>query len=280
MAKERVLDRWWFPRGKRIVFSSWKEIEEPVRGGFAFTRHRVSFEPIVAGGGEFDLVVPLSIENLHAAAADEVLRRRNPLPIPTAEAIELCDDKAALNARLRELGYGRHVPDDVEPGVFPYFLKLRRDACARNIFRIDGPADEAAHRNELESRDWLRQTCVLGEVEYTAHVLQISGRLSRSLTVSFRMHHDRAIKGRDHVVIHQRCPSRHDPLFEEMLNAIGFEGLCCFNYKERDGVPVILEINPRFGFSLGPFFAAFVRSLDWERAERGGRTEHHRPIRN
>ncbi|MBA4136328.1 MAG: hypothetical protein C0518_03315 [Opitutus sp.] len=268
MMRERALDRWLFPRGKRIAFWPWKELEEPVRRSFAFTRHRISFTPLLSGGGDFDLVVPLSIETLHAAAADDSLRRRNPLPIPTRQAIELCDDKAALNARLRDLGYRRHVPADAGQSVYPRILKLRRDSAARNIFRLDGPADEVAHRLELDSPDWLQQACVPGEVEYTAHVLQIDGRLRRAITLSFCMAHDRAIKGRDHVVIHRRCANRHLALFEEMLNAIGFEGLCCFNYKEREGVPVIFEINPRFGFTLGPFFAAFVRSLAWERAER------------
>ena len=42
---------------------------------------------------------------------------------------------------------------------------------------------------------------------------------------------------------------------------VGFEGLCCVNYKYRDGIPKILEINPRMGGSLARFFFSFLRRL-------------------
>lgn len=271
MLGERTLDLCQVRKRKRILFWPWKELEEPVRRGFRLTRHEVTFGAIPPGGGDYDLVVPLSAETLMTAATDETLCQRNPLPIPDPAVVDLCEDKAAFNTRLRELGFARHIPADARPGVYPYVLKLRRDSCARNAFRIDGPADEELHRDRVDSPDYVRQECVLGEVEYTAHLLMIGGRLRRHLTLSFRMEADRSIKGRDQVRLHRRCHSRHLDLFAAMLNAIGFEGLCCVNYKERDGVPVVFEINPRFGFSLGPFFAAFVRSLDWNR-ERNARS--------
>ncbi len=53
----------------------------------------------------------------------------------------------------------------------------------------------------------------------------------------------------------------HLPLFRDMLNAVGYEGLCCVNYKLQDGRVRFLEINPRFGASLAPWFFAMVRAL-------------------
>jgi len=265
LLRERMLDRRAFPVGRKILFTPWPEIEAAVRGGFRGTRHRVSFGPVPPGGGDHDAVVPVSIEALLAAAADPVLRRRNPLPLPSADAIRLCDDKAALNARLRARGFARHLPGEEVQGRFPYMLKRRQDACARHAFRIDGPADELAHREELASPDYLRQAWIGGDTEFTAHLLHSRGRIRRALTISFRMRDAHAIRGRDPVLLHRRCASRHLPLFAALLDAADFEGLCCVNYKVQDGVPVILEINPRLGFSLAPFLASFVRSFDWPR---------------
>ncbi len=263
MLGERIQDRWRLPAGKRILFSPWPEIEAPVRRGFQAMRHQISFGPVPPGGGDFDLVVPVSVEALQAT--DDRLRRRNPLPIPLPAAVDLCDDKAALNARLRKEGFGLHVPGEARVSAYPYMLKRRRDAGAVNAYHIADADGEAAHRDKIDSLDYLRQEWIEGAVEYSEHLLLIRGRLRRALTVSYRMQAERSIRGRDPVLLHRRCHSRHLRLFESMLNAIGFEGLCCVNYKIRGGIPIILEINPRFGFSLAPFFGAFVRSLDWQR---------------
>jgi len=263
MAGQVALDRVRLPRGRRVLFTPWPEVEAALRGSFQGTGHVMAMAPLPPGGGGFDVVVPLSVEALEAASRDEALRRRNPLPLPSLAAIRRCDDKAALNAHLRARGFAKHVPADAEPGRWPYMLKRRWDACARNAFLVAGPADEAALAAQVASPDFLRQEWIEGETEYTAHLLHYGGRTRRALTLSFVMPNGRSIRGRDPVALHRRCRARHVALFEAMLNAAEFEGLCCVNYKERDGVPLVLEINPRFGFSLAPFFAAFVRSFRW-----------------
>ena len=35
-----------------------------------------------------------------------------------------------------------------------------------------------------------------------------------------------------------------------ILDALAYEGTCCFNYKLEGGRPMLLELNPRFGGSL------------------------------
>lgn len=51
-------------------------------------------------------------------------------------------------------------------------------------------------------------------------------------------------------------------LWDRLLDTLGFEGLCCINYKLNNGRPLLLEINPRFGGSLGEYFFAFLRHLE------------------
>lgn len=53
----------------------------------------------------------------------------------------------------------------------------------------------------------------------------------------------------------------HLSVLERMLAAIGYEGLCCVDFKVRDGRLQLLEINPRLGGSLAPSFGAFISRL-------------------
>jgi len=51
---------------------------------------------------------------------------------------------------------------------------------------------------------------------------------------------------------------KHLELFSNILKNIGYQGLCCIDYKMKDNSPMIFEINPRFGGSLSPFFFSFL----------------------
>jgi predicted ATP-grasp superfamily ATP-dependent carboligase len=70
------------------------------------------------------------------------------------------------------------------------------------------------------------------------------------------------IKGKDRMIYRKVCPCPHLALFSAVLTSIGFQGLCCVNYKLVDHRPFILEINPRFGGSLTGYFFSFLRHLD------------------
>ena len=116
MLGQNALDRCILPGGRKILFSPWPEVKSSIQRSFHHTRHTVSFGPIPPGGGDYDLVVPVSTEALLAAAADDLLRRRNPLPLPGTAAVNLCDDKTALNTLLCSRGFARHIPDATGTG--------------------------------------------------------------------------------------------------------------------------------------------------------------------
>ncbi len=82
-----------------------------------------------------------------------------------------------------------------------------------------------------------------------------------SLNIEYVFETRSAIKGKDRLRYKAVCSCPYLDVFSSILAAIGFNGLCCFNYKVANGLPMILEINPRFGGSLSPFFFSFVRHL-------------------
>lgn len=62
-------------------------------------------------------------------------------------------------------------------------------------------------------------------------------------------------------------------LFNRILRALDYEGTCCFNYKFADGIPMILEINPRFGASIvldiDTYVDAYLSAVQAERDDKG-----------
>jgi hypothetical protein len=173
----------------------------------------------------------------------------------------LCDDKVTLNSFLIERGYGRLIPA-MGPGLEPPFmLKKRIDAYARNCHRIASGAEFQRFESELASGEYFTQQLIPGYDEFATHIVFEAGRIVAHLCVRYVYSTDAPIKGRDRARYTQLTKCRHLDLWAELLALVQYEGLCCINYKVLAGRPMLLEINPRFGGSLAPYFFSFLRHL-------------------
>jgi hypothetical protein len=113
----------------------------------------------------------------------------------------------------------------------------------------------------LRSAQYFCQEIIPGPFEFATHILFLGNKIVKSLNIMYAFDSKFPIKGQDvnvYRVVH-RCP--YLKLFGRILQTIGFEGLCCVNYKVADGRPYLLEINPCLGENLAPFFLSFVRHL-------------------
>jgi len=229
--------------------------------GFRFSPYHPTFAEFTPDLlAQCDLAVPLS-----NAAAEQLYDLReycpfNPIPITHPDVFQLCDDKLRLIQRLAELGFDVSAPILEEP-VVPCIIKKRRDQLGANshLVRTLDQADEA--REKLVSGDYYCQEVVESQDEYATHLLIREGRAVCDLTIAYRHRDSVFVQGRDRPLYKGVVPTRHLELFTAVLNAIGFEGLCCIDYKEVRGEPRLLEINPRFGGSLVLFFFGFLNRL-------------------
>ena len=264
--------RAWAHRHRRasVFIDWWPNTHSCIEHSVLHTGYRVSFGDITAADAGYDVVFPVSLEAAKVAAEDPVLMRHNPLPLPSVAAIELCDDKGALNHHLRSHGFSAFVPPDATLGRFPYILKRRVDSFSRHAHRIAGPESEKHHAELIASPDYICQEWVDGRTEYAAHLLRWGGKVRHAVTIGYTMAADRTIRGRESLDRRFVAPNRFNALFDAMLESLNFEGLCCINYKIHNGQPALLEINPRAGFSVAPFLFSFIRHLDWSRAQPAG----------
>lgn len=250
-------------RKLRILFSSEKNLEQTIRRSFRFTKHEIAFADLSAETiKDRDLVAPMTVAALKYLTEQQDPGFPNLMPIPSMEAILLCDDKYLLNQKLAANGFAAFVPRMGDKQTFPYILKKRIDAWGVNTHIVSDAEQEKAFSDKITDPDYFKQQLITGPFEYATHIIFKDGRIVCSLNVEYKFSKERPIKGKDLPVYSRLCSCPYLDLFSQVLSCIGFNGLCCVNYKVHENRPYIFEINPRFGLSLGPYFFAFIRQLD------------------
>lgn len=196
----------------------------------------------------FDLVVPLRIDQIEPARAANADGRRRAV-LPSAELVETCDDKLLFNQRLVELGFGDALPELLPdpPGRYPYVRKARRGDFGQGIRVVRGPGEDDA-----SAPDSFVQRAVEGTDEWVLHLLRVDGRVRYRLCYRYDMGEALAVRG-EAAAPRLIEPADPEPAYGTcvaILDVLGFEGTCCFNYKLEEGALRITELNPRFGGSL------------------------------
>lgn len=247
----------------RILFSRHPGLEDPIRKGFEFTQHEIDFGELSQSNlKNYDLVVPLTINDLKYLNKIRNQIIDNPIPIPSLESIELCDDKHLLNQSLIANNFGIYVPKIGGSQSFPYILKKKIDYSGENSHIIHDSQQEQLFSEALNNPDYFTQELITGPLEYATHILFKNKKIVYSINIEYTFETETPIKGKTKSFYLTVCRNPYDKEFTSILNSIGFEGICCFNYKVRDNLPMIIEINPRFGGSLAPYFPSFIQHLD------------------
>lgn len=212
----------------------------------------------------YELYLPLTLADYTALRGSAGTPFMKKAIVPTAAAVEICDDKLAFVETLKGTGLHPFVPKHLEacPSV-PFVLKKRRGNFGRGTVVVEDAVGREQADQRLASGDYFAQDLVIGDVEYATHILISRGEIIYHFTTVFRMSNDRSIKGIEqngkYVGVFDAKP--YLSIFQEILNLVEFKnGICCFDYKIPDGSPKIFEINPRFGGSLTMDMSAFLRA--------------------
>lgn len=246
----------------KILFSKKKAWESKIIRGFKFTQHQISFAELSTENfADYDLVVPLTVDDLVRLSSKTLNKSKKQLPIPSRESIELCDDKYRFNKAMVDNGFGDYIPQMGGALSYPYILKKRIDEWAQNCFIIFDEQQEQGFLDKINHSDYFCQQLIHGTKEYATHILIKDKKILHSLNIEYGFKSELPIKGKEKILYNNICHCPYLKLFTEVLNSINFEGLCCVNYKVVDARPQILEINPRFGGSLSRFFFSFIKYL-------------------
>lgn len=251
---------------KQLLFSLKDDWIDPVRERLDATRFKASF----AEFGDVDLAAFDGIVSLRLTEYAPLRAREKSLNvlIPSRAVVDITDDKPRFNAWLGSSGFGEFVPEGgVGMGAFPFIYKKRRDRAGKNSRIVFSAEEQQAFEQSVDVPDYFKQRYVGGRKEYTTHFLALNGRVKFGTTVEFSFEDDYFIRGirepRNEIV---KIETPFLAIFCEILEALGYNGTCCFNYKIENGRPLIFEINPRCGSSLrldlNPYIEAYLGALE------------------
>lgn len=257
-----LLSRLSSKRKMKILFSSKQDWVCSIKKGFQFAPFDIKFGDLpVEETTNFDLVMPLTIPDLKYLNGKRDLIKNNPVPIPSTEAILLCDNKYSLNQWLVGNGFESFVPKMGGEQIFPYIVKKKIDEWGANTHIILNAQQEQKLAEILNHPDYFTQALIAGPTEYATHIFIKDKKIVCAINIKYTFETDEPIKGKDKVVYEKICGCPYLELFLSILVSIGFEGICCFNYKVYDNRPFIIEINPRVGGSLCPYLFSFMRHV-------------------
>jgi len=260
---QRFQSRAFSTRKFTIHFSNRPEWIIPILRGMACTRHEVNFGGLTPDFlRDCDFFVPLTMDDLKHLAQFPDQVAHFPIPIPSMESLLLCDEKIRLNQMLGDNGFGSHIPRTGRDLPLPFILKRNTGEFGKECHLVTSDQAKDAHSDKLDSPEYFTQELIAGPVEYATHILFKNGKILRSLNIEYHFSTAHPIKGKEQASGLKVCRCPHLDLFASILRMLGFEGLCCFNYKVRDQRPFLLEINPRFGGSLCPYFFSFLRQIE------------------
>ena len=247
----------------RILFSKKDDWEIPIRYGFRYTGHQLSFEVFsLEQVNNHDIVVPLSVKDIEMLNGIRTVIANNSIPIPTLDSVSLCDDKEKFNKTLLENNFGAYLPKQVNESKYPYVLKKKKDEWGVNTHIILNAQEEIKFSEKLSNPEYFTQQLIPGRKEYATHLLYSKGRPVNALTIEYQFEAELYVKGKDlQTSLKAVALNQYLNIFSAILDLIEFEGLCCFNYKLVDSKPILFEINPRFGGSLCPYFYSFMRPI-------------------
>ena len=245
----------------KILFSIAPLQNENLKKGLYFTNILPSFEKFTKDNiAKNDLIVPLTISDLRILNESRELIVNNRIPIPSWESINICDDKFLFYQTL-EKNFSDYLPKISKDLQIPYILKKKRTEQGVDNYIISDESKVSKYQNLISSDEYFCQEIISGKTEYATHILFKENKITGSLNIEYYFNTTMPIKGQDDVVAKRIVNSKHLKVFAEILELIKFEGICCFNYKEINGHPYIIEINPRFGASLSLYFISFLRKI-------------------
>lgn len=220
---------------------NWKE---NISQGFHYTKHKLEFKDFSRKNVKnYDCVVPIKINELVFSNNIPDLVKNNPIPIPSKESVLLCDDKNLFNSELAKRGFSKYIPKMGGKQKYPYILKKKIDVSGENSHIIFNEKDEDLYKAKLKHKDYFTQEMIQGQSEYATHILFKNNKVICSLNIKYAFETDYPIKGKNSNNYTRVTSCPYLKLFSSILQSIGFEGICCFNYKVQDKIPMIIEIT-------------------------------------
>lgn len=189
-----------------------------------------------------------------------------PWVIPSQQAC-LMEDKFYGYHWFKQHQYTQYLPAQKELTDFPYLLKLPGNLSGKGVFYINNQSDFEKHIPL--PKHYLTQDYIHTPYEYVYHFLAHQGSVLEEVCYQHDFneaynespYYIRGYRIRNDVSIKIDIDSSHRALFHQIIQALEFTGLGCFDFKLNEERLYILEMNSRMGGSL-IFYPSHVGDFD------------------
>lgn len=169
--------------------------------------------------------------------------------IPSVETLSILENKKEFVRFMEGKSFSEYMPRhfSCKNTILPIVYKPAIGYAGHGMYIIRNEEDLP----DMEG-DFLLEEYIEDRKEYTTHCVCNRGEIIWSQTLECILFEDNPIKnGATSESKTEFIPNEVTMnVFSKILMALNYEGPCNFNYKLKDGSPLILEINPRFGGSL------------------------------
>lgn len=241
---------------QHILISNKEDWITKSKGKIDTSKFDITYSPISEQKSlrKFDAVIPLYETEVHYLNTKFDSKNGIKFIIPKTSVSTICEDKKTFYDFMNNNGFINYTPLVSDSLSIPFILKKRIDEWGQNAFVIQNEIDLETYKEQLLSKEFIKQEYFFGKEEFTTHFLFKNGELKYFFTLKFAFINDCYVKGVQSPPFKTATitESKTDfiPLFTDILNSLEYEGVGCFNYKIKDGLPKIFEINPRVGGSL------------------------------
>ncbi|AYV75335.1 MAG: hypothetical protein Terrestrivirus1_209 [Terrestrivirus sp.] len=176
--------------------------------------------------------------------------------IPHRKVYECFNDKIKFYNFMEFKGLGKYIAQIYDSIKTPCILKHNKSDYGRNTFIINKLDDVPTNINLNSSNDlddYIICEIVEGNKEYATHILAVNGKIVKELTIEHTFDDDIFVHGITKKPLTSLTVEIHGTslnVFEKIIKMTNYSGMLCIDYKIKDDVPKIFEINPRAGGSL------------------------------
>lgn len=210
-----------------------------------------------------DLIVPLTIKDYRFLWKND--DKTNKFIIPDEDTVRLCHHKARFNNFLIDSGYSDCVPKVLDSDVeYPYIYKYCRSGGGAKSKIINNFDDQEKYESEFGRETTFKQEYIEGNQEFSFHSISVGGTVLYHTSRKFIFPTDSFVKGVYYTNYRSEilAVNPYINLFRSIIKVLKYTGTSCIDFKIKDGRPMILEMNPRFGSSLSLTINTYLSELN------------------
>ncbi|MDT0677477.1 ATP-grasp domain-containing protein [Autumnicola musiva] len=193
-----------------------------------------------------DVELPVFAENKEKLESQFNLK----IIVSNKKVIEIANNKYLTAKFLQENDYPfpysvlsedkKGVKELKEKSAYPYFAKPVDGARSKGIVKVENEKilDEiTSYPNNLVIQEFISEE----EGEFTSGCLVLDGKAVAVVTLKRDLR-----DGNTYRAYYEKEFTRYDETIKKIAESLGVEGPCNFQFRIRNGEPVIFEINARF----------------------------------